>query len=81
MIFNFFVGRGTGPLIVIPDLFAIAFIDSQIRLIASMSVLFNFTRAFDIVLIEFEFGLKTFLYLFSFIKVKEKEVKCQKLFL
>ena len=48
VILSLFVGRGIGPEIVIPDFFAISFIESQIRLIISMSVLFNLIRTFGI---------------------------------
>jgi len=40
---SFFVGNGIGPPIVIPERFAKSFIDPQILLSISMSVLFSFT--------------------------------------
>src|SRR3989344_9483195 len=48
VILSFFVGKGTGPEIVIPDLLAISLIELQIPLIISMSVLFSLIRTFGI---------------------------------
>src|SRR4030067_3086309 len=49
VILSFFVGKGTGPEIAIPDFFAISFIDSQILLRASISMLLSLILTFVIV--------------------------------
>lgn len=48
VILNFFVGRGIGPLIGVPDFLATLLIDSQIVFKTLMSVLFNFILTFGI---------------------------------
>lgn len=61
---SFFVGRGIGPRIIIPDFFAISFTDSQILLRASISILFSFILTIAIVVL-LRNGLKMFLCGFS----------------
>ena len=58
---SFFVGRGTGPLITIPDFLASSAIELQILLSMSISMLFSFILTLGILLI-LENSLKTFLY-------------------
>jgi uncharacterized membrane protein YfcA len=57
---SFFVGSGTGPLIVIPDFCAISFTESQILFNMSMSILFSFILTFAIQGL-LKIPLKTFL--------------------
>lgn len=55
--FSFFVGSGIGPLIVIPDFFASSWMDLQILLSISMSVLLSFILTL-LILNLLEVGLK-----------------------